>query len=78
MWKQVLLVTLSFTSMFKQAEASRDRAGGPVRRCRCTGFAGIAASHTGACCHPQKCASQEAVHPETWAGGVIWFFIVSV
>jgi len=54
LWKQVLLVTLSFASMFQQAKASRDRAGGAVRRCRCAGFAGIAASHTAACCNPHK------------------------
>lgn len=74
----MLLVTLSFILMFKQTEASGDRAGGEVRRRRCTGFAGVVASHTGACCNPQKHASLEAIHPDTWTGGVIWFFVVGV
>lgn len=38
----MLLVSLSFTLMFKQAEASKDRAGGQARPCRCTELAGIA------------------------------------
>lgn len=70
----MLLVSLSFTSMFQQAKASGDRAGGQVGRCRCTELAGIAASH----CSPQKCASWEAIHPGTWAGRVIWASVVDV
>lgn len=70
----MLLVSLSFTSMFKQAKASGDRAGGQAGRCRCTELAGTAASH----CNPQKCASREAIHPGTWAAGVIWASVVDV
>lgn len=70
----MLLVSLSFSSMFKQAEASRDRAGGQTGQCRCTELAGIAASH----CSPQKCVPQEATHPGTWAGGVSWVSVVGV
>lgn len=37
-----MLVSLSLTLMFKQAEASKDRAGGQGGLCRCTELAGIA------------------------------------
>lgn len=38
----MLLVSLNFASMFKQARASGDRAAGEVGQCRCAELAGIA------------------------------------
>lgn len=67
----MLLVSLSFISMFKQAEASGDKASGQEGQCR---WSWNCTPH----CNPQKCASQEAIHPGTWAGGVIWVSLAGV